>query len=343
MFKYPPIIDYRWWVTDISKEVTPLGLKLKVMTSRGVNLFMVWTDVEPVLEERWKMKRGVKVHCDPVFHLTNPQLVNEDFPSDHKTHWFTFDDWPVCQTRWFYFIAKIWNLWTKSTSFLHSYHKTALPQWWVFSPDKHPGITCSDGYAGRGLGYWGGTWADIHDGAGNRGSSEGAILGVTIMSGQTADRWRSLTRSGIIFDTSRLPRPGIVQDAYIKLWGMAKGDYTWFPNFKVGLTAYDQDDNTQIALADYGHFLPYESSKHKIPYENIIVGDWNRFDLTGFEIGAIRDHPIREFGIREMTYDFRNIEPDWPRRCVEYVNFAAAENIIDKPPKLYVNWLPTGG
>lgn len=289
------------------------------------------------------MKRGVKVHCDPIFHLVNPRLLDEDVPEDHKVHFFTIDDWPVCQTRWFYFIAKVWVLWTKSTSFLYSYHKAAIPVWYVFSPDKHPGITCSDGYALRSTAISGLPWYRIHDDPGTEASSAGATLGVAIMSGSTRDYWRKIIRSGIIFDTSILPRPGIAQDAYIKLWATAKGDYTWFPNFKVGLTAYDQDDNTQIAPADYGHFLPYQASANQIAYEDIVLNDWNVFQLTDYQIGAIRDHVIREFGIREMWYDFRNVEPDWPRRCHEYVNFAAVEDILDKPPKLYVNWLQTGG
>lgn len=343
MFKTPPIIDYRWWVQDISKEVTPEGLTIHVTTSKYVTLYMVWTFNEPTLENVWKMKRGVKVHCDPIFHLQSPQLLHEDGTGDARSHKFTFDSWPVCQTRWFYFIAKVWVLWTKSTSFLYSYHKQAIPVWYVFSPDPHPGITCSDGYASRYVGYNGEPWDDLHGGEGNQASSAGAILGVTIMAGNTRDYWRSLTRSGIIFDTSVLKRPGIAQDAYIKLWAKAKGDHTWFPNFKVGLTAYDQTDNTQIALADYHHFLPYRASANQIAYEDIVLNDWNKFYLTAYQIGAIRDHPIREFGIREMTYDFPDFEPDWPRRCVEYVNFASVEDAIDKPPKLYVHWLETGG
>ncbi|MBA7716426.1 hypothetical protein ES703_125499 [subsurface metagenome] len=155
--------------------------------------------------------------------------------------------------------------------------------------------------------------------------------------------WQEIHRGAVIFDTSALPRPGIAQDAYVLLYGSNKYDSLDLEYFKVGLTAYDQDDNTQIVKADYGHYLPYEASKHKIPWENIIIDGWNRFDLTDFEIGAIRDHPIREYGIREMSYDFRNVEPPWKSSKTSYVSFASVENKINKPPELHVNWLPTGG
>ncbi|MBA7587924.1 hypothetical protein ES708_29971 [subsurface metagenome] len=343
MFRYPPIIDFRWWITDISKEVTPLGLKLKVITNTDVNLFMVWTDVEPILEERWKMKRGVKVHCDPIFHLKNPQLVDEDVPEDHRVHYFTFDIWPFCQTRWFYFIAKVSFLWTKSTSFLHSYHKTAMPQWHVFSPDRYPGITCSDGVVGKTDWERIGTWENIHGGIGNKGGSSGKSLGMSFESRSTTGEWYSLYRGAIIFDTSSLPRPGIAQDAYVEMWGWNKYNGLRLDDFKIGLTDYDQDDNAAIAYADYAHYLPYQASKQRISYDNIIIGGWNRFELTDFHVNAIRDHPIREFGIREMTYDFLNQEPAWRGSTYSRVQFFSAEAIEDHPPKLHVNWLPTGG
>ncbi len=343
MFKYPPIIDFRWWITDISKEVTPTGLKLKVITNTDVNLFMVWTDIEPILEERWKMKRGVKVHCDPIFHLNNPQLVDEDVPEDHRVHYFTFDDWPVCQTRWFYFIAKVWVLWTKSTSFLHSYHKTALPQWHIFRPDEPPGITCSSGYVFRKVTYAGEPWANIHGGAGTFATDRSVYLNAWIGSGQDDGMWYQLHRSGLIFDTSSLPRPGIAQTAYVMLWGRRSRGGDAYPNFKVGLTAYDQDDNTLIALADYHHFLPYEASTTKMPFENFKDEAWNRFDLTDFQINAIREKPIREFGLREMTYDFANREPTWKSYREEYISFSSANAGITLAPRLYVNWIETGG
>ncbi|MBA7590196.1 hypothetical protein ES708_32304 [subsurface metagenome] len=343
MFKYPPIIDFRWWVSDISKEVTPLGLKLKVMTSHAVNLFMVWTDVEPTLENVWKMRRGVKVHCDPIFHLVNPRLVDEDFPADHRTHYFTFDDWPVCQTRWFYFIAKVWVLWTKSTSFLHSYHKQAVPQWYIFYPDRIPCVTSSDGFVQRMTSYAGTTWADVHDGAATELGQNPGTLMTHMRSGNDRDKWRILARSGIIFDTSALPRPGIAQEAYVRLWGKYRGGAPFFPNFKVGLTAYDQDDNTQIALADYHHFLPYEASATQIPWANILLEDWNIFHLNSYELGALRDHVIREFGLREMSYDFGDAAPPWVQRKEDYVHFSGTQNVNGKRPTLRIQWLETGG
>jgi hypothetical protein len=337
----PPLLKILWYIKDIKKYDTLLGVEIQAWTSIPVHLQMVYTTTQPELEQRWKMKRGIKVHCDPVFHLLNPVWVDEDFPIADFWHKWTITDWPVCQTRWWFFAGQFGLFYTKSQSPLFEYHKQALPQEYVFLPQRDPGTTSSDGYCGRTTSNPGRNWGDMHDGAGNMFSCASPTMNVGIHCGSGRDWYTRIYRGAALFDTSGLPRPGIALEAWVLLWCNVKNwTYEW-PWWRIALTGYDQEVNGAIQKSDYGRYMLYLDSHNTIDYDDIVVGAYNRLTVATSYLPLFREHPIAEFGIREYGYDYQDIAPEWGNGRYQALQFLTREDVSGHWPELHILWLQT--
>lgn len=94
-----------WAPTDIASQLTPTGYTIVVTTDIPVHLWMRWTKTEPLKHPSEEFRRGILLMsgirwCFVAFHENE-----QEEPGDTYIHTFIKPNWPVCETRWFYFLG----------------------------------------------------------------------------------------------------------------------------------------------------------------------------------------------------------------------------------------------
>jgi len=86
---------------------TPIigGVEIFITTDIPVHLFMRWTDKEPLKHPSSIYRRGILVPIGTRFCFVAWHENEQIEPGDTLTHTFIKKPWPVCETRWFYFIG----------------------------------------------------------------------------------------------------------------------------------------------------------------------------------------------------------------------------------------------
>jgi len=117
-----------WAATDVVTEYTETIVTLVVTTNIPVHLWMRWTLTEPLKHPSEEFRRGILLMsgikwCFVAFHENE-----QEEPGDTLVHTFIKPDWPVCQTRWFYFLGTKQAEETPSASPIFHYHHIA-PAW----------------------------------------------------------------------------------------------------------------------------------------------------------------------------------------------------------------------
>lgn len=99
-----PVIS-NWAPTHIESELTATGYTIVVTTDIPVHLWMRWTTTEPLKHPSEEFRRGILLMSGIRWCFVSFKENEQEEPGDTYIHTFTKPDWPVCQTRWFYFIG----------------------------------------------------------------------------------------------------------------------------------------------------------------------------------------------------------------------------------------------
>ena len=205
----------------------------------------------------------------------------------------------------------------------------------VFYPDAHPEDTSVDGWANRSGVIE--TWADIHGSAGTESSDTSDGASASIASYSTTDRYNSLGRPIILFDTS-----GIVADVTAAILRLYIDDKTrtagWGAlNPTFGIYASTPASNTAIVPADYGQ-LAATLLSDSIAYNDITENAWLTFTLNAAGLAAIVDG-ITKLAFR-ISYDALNSAPPWATNSQISIAFQCADNASDNRPELVITYDP---
>jgi hypothetical protein len=336
-----PRIYYPWWVTGIYHELTADGVKITINATTASQIYIVWTNIEPQLEQRWKIRRGIKIHCDPRFHLIHPRLQAEDVDSGGGVHYFTLEPWPICETRWFFFIVKLGPFWSKSNSFLYSFHNYGLPTEYVFVPHTDPGVTSSDAAMYSGTYLSSKDWSVLHAGYLLNIQPANATCTAGFGCDDKTGKFYAIRRGCLVFDTSGLPKPGYVLAAWVELFCYAKSVSYYWPNWRVALTGYNQANPGQAAAVDWNNFTGILRSTTQMAFNDVVQWAYNTFDLNSSCFPLIGGDGRLDLGIQESGYDRPNFQPDWYKSKKEEVGFQMRESGAGNWPELHVLWQPT--
>lgn len=94
-----------WAVQHIYQYQLIDGFKIVVITDSECHLWLRWTNVAPQIHKEAVMKRGMMWHADLRFCFVAYHENEQEEPGDTLVHTFYKRNWPVCETRWFYFIG----------------------------------------------------------------------------------------------------------------------------------------------------------------------------------------------------------------------------------------------
>lgn len=103
------------------------GFKIVVTTDVECRLYMRWTTFIPQKHLIPVMRRGIAIHDTPRICFVSYHQNDQQEPGQSLTHTFIKLNWPICQTRWFYFIGTILGVQSPSTSGIFELHRYRLP------------------------------------------------------------------------------------------------------------------------------------------------------------------------------------------------------------------------
>lgn len=92
---------------DLKYEYLDTGFKLVATTDVPCHLYCRMTSTKPLKHSLPRMIRGLRISGDIRFCFTVYEDNEQVEAGDTITHTWLKPDWPICQTRWFYFVGSI--------------------------------------------------------------------------------------------------------------------------------------------------------------------------------------------------------------------------------------------
>ncbi|GAH67590.1 unnamed protein product, partial [marine sediment metagenome] len=116
-----------WFLKDLQYEYLDDGFKLTATTDVPCHLYCRMTTTPPRKHSKATRRRGLNVAYDVRFCFVVYEDNEQDEPGDTLTHTFNKSAWPICETRWFYFLGSIMGMPSVSESPIFKFHFPAPP------------------------------------------------------------------------------------------------------------------------------------------------------------------------------------------------------------------------
>jgi hypothetical protein len=136
-----PVIS-NWAPISLACEETELGVKITVTTDIPVHLFMRWTTHHPWTHYEPLVRRGISLPYATRWCFVAFTENEQAEWGDTYIHTFIKEPWPVCETRYFYFLGTKQAEEQPSASPIFNYHRKA-PLLTCFIDGEEPPTTCS--------------------------------------------------------------------------------------------------------------------------------------------------------------------------------------------------------
>ena len=214
----------------------------------------------------------------------------------------------------------------------------------IFYPDADPESTSVDGYVEEDVSpsppYYL-SWADLVASPGNNANDDrhggmDIFIYIASTSAPNTDKWRTLTRGIILFDTSSLADTQIIS-ATLSLYCEGKYDLLSITP-DINIYSSNPASNTALIAGDFDSCGSTAFSTTKT-YGNITASAWNVFTLNSSGISAINKSGISKFSVRNANYDVANHAPSWTGLKYSTIIFDSADGTY--APKLTVEYIST--
>ncbi len=103
------------------------GYKIIFTTDNACHLYMRWTLIEPQMHRIPRYRRGIWLFDDKRFCFVAYHENEQEEEGDTLVHTFIKTEWPVCQTRYFYFVGTKNGEQSPSTSPIFTKHRYEPP------------------------------------------------------------------------------------------------------------------------------------------------------------------------------------------------------------------------
>ena len=207
----------------------------------------------------------------------------------------------------------------------------------TFYPDADPETTSVDGevrhvYSSPAVAE---DWAVLIAAIGNLARDATTTSTIEIGSGGVSNKWDTLYRGILLFDTSSLPDGSSISDARIKLYGQSKFDnLNITPN--INICAALPASNIGLVGTDFATLESTPFCDTPITYANWTISGWNEFILNAAGIAAISKTGITKLGVRNANYDVAASAPTWSSVKGSGLVWYASEQASGKKPELII-------
>lgn len=115
----------RFAVKTIEQENTETGYIITVTTNHPCHLWMRWTNITPVKHHSLSPERGASFNISTRYCFVGYHNNEQEEAGDTYEHTFIKEPWPICETRWFYFIGQVSAGRSPSDTAVFIKHRTA--------------------------------------------------------------------------------------------------------------------------------------------------------------------------------------------------------------------------
>jgi len=282
-----PVIS-NWAPLDIKKTPTLTGFTIVVHTDNLVHLFMRWTTTEPLKHPRQVFRRGISLMRGVYYCFVAWEENEQEEPGDTYTHTFIKPDWPVCETRWFYFVGTKQAEEQPSASPIFYYHRTQKDVPLIYGPV--PATTSN-----RTAYFTHANWDTAHDAA------IGSILTnynapwYLILGGSYRTVSYFIWRGFLFFDTSAIPPGSLIVGADLSLY-ITYANATYLTVTDLYITQGVQHD--PVIGADYGDQLPYTDILGQTDIGDFIINQYNNIPFNEAGLALINPTGITRLCLR---------------------------------------------
>jgi len=116
-----------WALLDLKYEYLDDGYKIVAYTDTPVHLYCRMTTTKPEKHPEPVLRRGTLLRNDVRFCFVVYEDNEQKEPGDTLVHTFLKPAWPVCETRYFYFLGTIGGQASKSDTAIFVFHFPAPP------------------------------------------------------------------------------------------------------------------------------------------------------------------------------------------------------------------------
>ncbi|GAI43052.1 unnamed protein product, partial [marine sediment metagenome] len=117
-----------WAPLTLKKALVEDAYWLQVTTNIPVHLFMRWTTTEPLTHPTELFRRGISLPTATRWCFVSWKENEQLEEGDTLVHTFYKPNWPVCETRWFYFIGMKQAEESPSASPIFWHHREPPPE-----------------------------------------------------------------------------------------------------------------------------------------------------------------------------------------------------------------------
>lgn len=287
-----------WALLDINYTTLIDGYTIIALTDSPCHLFMRWTLIEPQQHKKTVYRRGLALHEDKYFCFDVYTDNEQEEAGDTLTHTFVKKNWPVCQTRYFYFQGTKEGAASPSTSAIFKKH--------------FKGVTMIGPYYLRITDTYWTKWIRHYVSGQNYIAAHDASNGTQVLSSSTRiiRQWKYalnkyyIERKGMYFDTSPIPDTAFILAAWLTCTmsrAIGQEDDVYLFNAPTL--------NDPPVLADYGKIRDLVTDEigifHKADYSSD-TDSW--FELNQKGLDAIVKDGWTKFAVR-VKEDVDKVEP----------------------------------
>jgi len=280
-----------WAIKDFQYAYRCNGYIITVTTDIPCHLYLRYTVSPPRIHVIPTYKRGIQIHGDPYFCFVAYTENEQEEAGDTLIHTFIKFNWPVCQTRYFYFVGSVSGTFCVSTSAVFKLHFNILSA--TLLPSHRNCIAYKSSV----------NWAACHDATHGQAVFCGNPPNYLQQAGDslTASYW--IYRAFFFFQTALLPDWSEIIDGWVSLFvhSVSIGDLT---HPYIYLTEGVQGD--PIDTEDYGNQLPYTTSFGEKDLTTIVPGGYNNIPLNSLGCAHIKKTVRTRFCLRGQR-DIENI------------------------------------
>lgn len=114
--------QFHWYLKDLKYTWLSDGFQFVAYTDVPCHLYCRMTTTQPRRHALPSGRRGTYLQGDVRFCFVVYEDNEQEEDGDTLVHTFIKPSWPVCETRWFYFIGSIDGVWSVSESPIFKFH-----------------------------------------------------------------------------------------------------------------------------------------------------------------------------------------------------------------------------
>lgn len=322
--------ESHWYLKDLQYEYLDDGFKLTATTDVPCHLYCRMTTTPPRKHALPSYRRGLALQGDIRFCFVVYEDNEQDEAGDTLIHTWYKASWPICETRWFYFVGTMSGAPVVSESPIFKFHFPAPP------PEPPPPLTrlLVGAVQNATLTSTHGVWLTAWNGSGvfNSGIDGAPFFRIGAGPWETASWF--INRGFLFFPPPNLPAAAIILSANLYIYPSILD----FPPLDPTLLCLTEGkQGVSVRPDDWPKQNPVTTIAASRRLDTFTLFAYNSIPLNAYGLSLVKSLSPLNFCLRQKN-DIDNDEPSPLSRHVLY--FHSAQKGVGFRPYLEVNYFP---